>query len=77
MDGNGRLFEVVQGNKISLLLIYKYDRWTRSYNRLARIKTERRHNYLRNIAEAITGRYYPKFIWLILVRSADFKTDLN
>ena len=87
MDGNGSLFGVVQGNTRTILnkftvdLPKKHGRGGQSSNRFARIRTERRHNYLRKVAEAMTATYItndrPNVKALILAGSADFKTDLN
>ena len=87
MDGNGSLFGYVQGNtrtvvtKFSVDLPKKHGRGGQSSNRFARIRTERRHNYLRKVCEAMTTVFItndrPNVKNLILAGSADFKTDLN
>jgi len=87
MDGNGSLFGYVQGNtrtviqKFTVDLPKKHGRGGQSSNRFARIRTERRHNYLRKVAEAMTTCFItndrPNIKGLILAGSADFKTDLN
>lgn len=87
MDGNGSLFGVVQGNtrtvlnKFTVDLPKKHGRGGQSSNRFARIRTERRHNYLRKVAETMTATFItndrPNVKGLILAGSADFKTDLN
>ena len=87
MDGNGSLFGYVQGNtrtvinKFTVDLPKKHGRGGQSSNRFARIRTERRHNYLRKVAEAATVAFItndrPNIKGLVLAGSADFKTDLN
>jgi len=87
MDGNGSLFGTVQGNtrtvlnKFTVDLPKKHGRGGQSSNRFARIRTERRHNYLRKVAETMTATFItndkPNIKGLILAGSADFKTDLN
>lgn len=87
MDGNGSLFGYVQGNnrviinKFSVELPKKHGRGGQSANRFARIRTERRHNYLRKVAEATTVAFItndkPNVKGLILAGSADFKNDLQ
>jgi len=87
MDGNGSLFGYVQGNnrtvinKFSVDLPKKHGRGGQSANRFARIRTERRHNYLRKVAEAATAAFItfdkPNVKGLILAGSAEFKNDLQ
>lgn len=87
MDGNGSLFGTVQGNtrtvvqKFSVDLPKKHGRGGQSANRFARIRTERRHNYLRKVAETTTAVFIsndrPNVKGLILAGSADFKNDLQ
>jgi transposase InsO family protein len=61
MDGNGSLFGTVQGNTRTVLLKFsvdlpkKHGRGGQSANRFARIRTERRHNYVRKVAESTTA----------------------
>ena len=61
MDGNGSLFGSVQGNtrtvhqKFLVDLPKKHGRGGQSANRFARIRNERRHNYLRKVAETATS----------------------
>lgn len=49
--------------------------------RFARLRLEKRHNYLRKVAEMATTCFIendkPNVIGLILAGSADFKTDLQ
>jgi len=87
MDGNGSLFGYVEGNnrtiinKFTVELPKKHGRGGQSANRFARIRTERRHNYLRKVAEATTAAFItndrPNVKGLILAGSADFKNDLQ
>jgi peptide chain release factor subunit 1 len=87
MDGNGSLFGYVQGNtrtvilKFSVDLPKKHGRGGQSANRFARIRTERRHNYVRKVAEATTACFItndrPNVKGLILAGSAEFKNDLQ
>ncbi len=87
MDGNGSLFGTVQGNTRSVLLKFsvdlpkKHGRGGQSANRFARIRTERRHNYVRKVAESATACFItndrPNVKGLILAGSAEFKNDLQ
>ena len=87
MDGSGSLFGTVQGNTRTVLNSFKVDlpkkhgRGGQSANRFARIRTERRHNYLRKVAEAATAAFItndmPNVKGLVLAGSAEFKNDLQ
>lgn len=87
MDGNGSLFGVVQGNTKTIIhqflvdLPKKHGRGGQSANRFARIRHERRHNYLRKVAEACTSCFItndrPNIKGLVLAGSAEFKNDLQ
>jgi peptide chain release factor subunit 1 len=59
----------------------KHGRGGQSANRFARIRTERRHNYVRRVAETATKCFITNdrcnVKGLILAGSADFKTDLQ
>lgn len=87
MDGNGSLFGTLQGNTRSIVMKFsvdlpkKHGRGGQSANRFARIRTERRHNYLRKVAESTTACFItndrPNVKGLILAGSADFKNDLQ
>jgi len=87
MDGNGSLYGTVQGNTRSVLLKFtvdlpkKHGRGGQSANRFARIRTERRHNYIRKVAESATACFItndrPNVKGLILAGSAEFKNDLQ
>lgn len=87
MDGGGSLFGVVQGNTRTVLqkflvdLPKKHGRGGQSANRFARIRNERRHNYLRKVAETCSQVFItndkPNVKGLILAGSAEFKNDLS
>lgn len=87
MDGSGSLFGVLQGNTKTIInkflvdLPKKHGRGGQSANRFARIRNERRHNYLRKVAEACTQSFItndkPNVKGLILAGSAEFKNDLQ
>jgi peptide chain release factor subunit 1 len=86
MDGNGSLFGTVQGNTRSIQLKFtvdlpkKHGRGGQSAPRFARIRFEKRHNYLRKVAESATSVFItndkPNIKGLILAGSAEFKNDL-
>jgi peptide chain release factor subunit 1 len=87
MDGNGSLFGTVQGSTRTIINQFKVDlpkkhgRGGQSANRFARIRTERRHNYLRKVAESATAAFItndvPNIKGLVLAGSAEFKNDLQ
>ena len=87
MDGNGTLCGTLQGNTRTVLIKFtvdlpkKHGRGGQSANRFARIRTERRHNYLRKVAETATACFItndrPNVKGLILAGSAEFKNDLQ
>lgn len=86
MDGNGCLYGTLTGNtreilhKFSVELPKKHGRGGQSSLRFARIRIERRHNYLRKCAESAVPLFItndrPNVSGLIIAGSADFKTDL-
>ena len=86
MDGNGSLFGTLQGNTKTIVNQFKVDlpkkhgRGGQSANRFARLRTEKRHNYLRKVAECCTAAFItndvPNVKGLILAGSAEFKNDL-
>lgn len=86
MDGNGALFGTLCGNtrevihKISVELPKKHGRGGQSSVRFARLRVEKRHNYLRKVAELTTQLFItndrPNVSGLILAGSADFKSEL-
>nr|Q5CD97.1 RecName: Full=Eukaryotic peptide chain release factor subunit 1; Short=Eukaryotic release factor 1; Short=eRF1 [Didinium nasutum]BAD90943.1 eukaryotic release factor 1 [Didinium nasutum] len=87
MDGNGSLFGTLQGSTRTVLLKFnvdlpkKHGRGGQSANRFARIRIEKRRNYLRKVAESTTACFItndmPNVKGLILAGSAEFKNDLQ
>ncbi|XVF46273.1 hypothetical protein PTKIN_Ptkin03bG0014600 [Pterospermum kingtungense] len=89
MDGNGTLFGTLSGNskevlhKFNVDLPKKHGRGGQSALRFARIRMEKRHNYLRKIAELATQLFIdsstsqPNITGLVLAGLADFKTELG
>lgn len=87
MDGNGCLFGTLCGNtrnvlhKITVELPKKHGRGGQSSVRFARLRLEKRHNYLRRVAELSTQIYItndkPNISGLVLAGSAEFKEQLN
>ncbi|XP_074593468.1 eukaryotic release factor 1 [Brevipalpus obovatus] len=87
MDGNGALFGTLQGNtrevlhKFNVDLPKKHGRGGQSALRFARLRMEKRHNYVRKVAEVATQLYITNdkvnIAGLILAGSADFKTELS
>ncbi|KAG5328186.1 ERF1 factor, partial [Acromyrmex charruanus] len=87
MDGNGALFGTLQGNtrevlhKFTVDLPKKHGKGGQSALRFARLRMEKRHNYVRKVAEVATQLYItndkPNIAGLILAGSADFKTELS
>ncbi|KAM7269837.1 hypothetical protein ACFE04_025334 [Oxalis oulophora] len=89
MDGNGTLFGTLSGNtrevlhKFSVDLPKKHGRGGQSALRFARLRMEKRHNYVRKTAELATQFFInpatsqPNVAGLILAGSADFKTELS
>lgn len=87
MDGNGSLFGTLSGNtrevlqKLSVDLPKKHGRGGQSALRFARLREEKRHNYVRKIAELAVQNFITNdkinVAGLILAGSADFKNDLN
>lgn len=87
MDGNGCLYGTVQGSnrevlhKFSVDLPKKHGRGGQSALRFARLRLEKRHNYVRKVAELatqlfITDGQRPNVQGIVLAGSADFKTEL-
>jgi peptide chain release factor subunit 1 len=87
MDGNGSLYGTVQGSnreilhKFSVDLPKKHGRGGQSALRFARLRLEKRHNYVRKVAELATQLYVPdgqrpNIQGLVLAGSADFKSEL-
>ena len=87
MDGNGALFGTLSGNtrdvihKFSVDLPKKHGRGGQSALRFARLREEKRHNYVRKVAELAVQNYITadkvNVAGLVLAGSADFKNDLN
>jgi len=87
MDGNGALFGTLQGNtrdvlhKFTVDLPKKHGRGGQSALRFARLRMEKRHNYVRKVAEVAVQLYItndkPNISGMILAGSADFKTELS
>jgi len=87
MDGNGSLYGTVQGSnkeilhKFSVDLPKKHGRGGQSALRFARLRLEKRHNYVRKVAEMatqlfITDGQRPNVQGIVLAGSADFKAEL-
>ena len=87
MDGNGALFGTLSGNtravlhKFSVDLPKKHGRGGQSALRFARLRLEKRHNYLRKVAETAVQMFIsndrPNVCGLILAGSAEFKQRLS
>ncbi len=87
MDGNGALFGTLCGNtkdilhKFTVDLPKKHGRGGQSALRFARLRNEKRHNYVRKVAETSVQLFItndrPNVEGLILAGSADFKTELS
>ncbi|RLN73968.1 hypothetical protein BBJ28_00006644 [Nothophytophthora sp. Chile5] len=87
MDGNGALYGTVAGSareilhKFSVDLPKKHGRGGQSALRFARLRMEKRHNYVRKVAEMATQLFItndkPNISNLVLAGSADFKNELN
>jgi len=86
MDGNGSLFGTLSGNtrevihKITVDLPKKHGRGGQSALRFSRIRMEKRHNYVRKVAELSTQFFVtndkPNVTGLILAGMGDFKNEL-
>jgi len=88
MDGNGSLFGTVQGNhreilhKFTVELPKKHGRGGQSALRFARLRLEKRHNYVRKVGETATQMFIPNgetpnIRGLIVAGSAEFKQELT
>merc|ERR1719384_258194 len=87
MDGNGALYGTLQGNhrevlhKFSVDLPKKHGRGGQSALRFARLRLEKRHNFVRKVGELCTQLFIsdgrPNINGLIIAGSADFKTELT
>ncbi|CCE92086.1 translation termination factor eRF1 TDEL_0D05020 [Torulaspora delbrueckii] len=86
MDGQGTLFGLLSGNtrnvlhKFTVDLPKKHGRGGQSAVRFARLREEKRHNYVRKVSEVAVQNFITNdkinVKGLILAGSADFKTDL-
>merc|ERR1719163_2462363 len=86
MDGNGSLYGAVQGNhrevlhKFSVDLPKKHGRGGQSALRFARLRLEKRHNYVTKVAEISKQMFITNdkvnVTGIVLAGSADFKNDL-
>ncbi|KAF8822724.1 putative eukaryotic peptide chain release factor [Cardiosporidium cionae] len=86
VDGNGTLFGTLQGNTRDVLhrftvdLPKKHGRGGQSAMRFARLRLEKRHNYVRKVAETAAQLFVTNdkvnVNGIILAGSADFKNDL-
>ncbi|EPY24281.1 peptide chain release factor subunit 1, partial [Angomonas deanei] len=86
MDGNGTMYATVCGDvkeklgSFTVELPKKHGRGGQSKNRFARIRMERRHNYVRKVAENAVSYFItndrPNIKGLVLAGSADFKEVL-
>ena len=86
MDGHGCLFGTLAGNhrevihKVSVDLPKKHGRGGQSALRFARLRLEKRQNYVRKIAELTTQHFItndrPNVNGLAMAGSADFKNQL-
>jgi len=87
MDGNGALFGTLSGNsrevlhKFTVDLPKKHGRGGQSALRFARLRMEKRHNYVRKVAEVAVTMFISNdkvnTSGLVLAGSADFKTELS
>lgn len=87
MDGHGSLFGTLAGNtreiihKVQVDLPKKHGRGGQSALRFARLREEKRHNYVRKVAELAVQFFITNdkvnVAGLVLAGSADFKTDLS
>ncbi|KAJ2958177.1 hypothetical protein NQZ79_g6164 [Umbelopsis isabellina] len=87
MDGNGSLFGTLSGNtrdiihKMQVDLPKKHGRGGQSAVRFARLREEKRHNYVRKVAELAVSFFITNdkvnVAGLVLAGSADFKTELG
>jgi len=86
MDGSGALYGTLCGNsrevlhKFNVELPKKHGRGGQSALRFARLRLEKRHNYLRKVAETATQIFItndvPNVNGVIVAGSADFKKEL-
>uniref|UniRef100_A0A3P9A0I9 Eukaryotic peptide chain release factor subunit 1 n=1 Tax=Esox lucius TaxID=8010 RepID=A0A3P9A0I9_ESOLU len=87
IDGSGALFGTLQGNtrevlhKFTVDLPKKHGRGGQSALRFARLRMEKRHNYVRKVAETAVTLFVSNdkvnVAGMVLAGSADFKTELS
>ncbi len=87
MDGNGSLFGTLSGNtrevihKFTVDLPKKHGRGGQSALRFSRLRDEKRHNYVRKVAELAVQHFitsdHVNVSGLVLAGSADFKNELS
>jgi peptide chain release factor subunit 1 len=87
MDGNGCLFGTLSGNarevlhKFAVDLPKKHGRGGQSALRFARLRMEKRHNYIRRVAEEAVRLFISNdkvtVAGIVMAGSADFKIELN
>jgi len=87
MDGNGSLYGTLAGNtrevlhKFSVALPKKHGRGGQSSMRFARLRLEKRQNYVRKVGETLTNIFIhndkPIVNGLVLAGSAEFKQQLT
>ncbi|KAF8432442.1 peptide chain release factor eRF1/aRF1 [Boletus edulis BED1] len=87
MDGNGTFFGTLAGNtrevihKFTVDLPKKHGRGGQSALRFSRLRDEKRHNYVRKVAELAVQHFITNdkvnVSGLVLAGSADFKTELS
>jgi len=87
MDGNGALYGTLAGNhreilhKFSVDLPKKHGRGGQSALRFARLRLEKRHNFVRKVGELCTQHFItndvPNITGLVVAGSAEFKNDLT
>jgi len=87
MDGNGTLFGTLAGNtrdiihKFTVDLPKKHGRGGQSALRFSRLRDEKRHNYIRKVAELAVQHFITNdkvnATGIVLAGSADFKTELS
>ncbi|KAM7541511.1 hypothetical protein Aperf_G00000024023 [Anoplocephala perfoliata] len=87
MDGNGTLYGTLSGNTREVLYRFnvelpkKHGRGGQSALRFARLRIEKRHNYVRKVAETAVQLFITNdkvnVEGIILAGIADFKTDLS
>ncbi|XP_065071092.1 eukaryotic peptide chain release factor subunit 1-like [Rhopilema esculentum] len=87
MDGNGALFGTLCGNTRDVLhrftvdLPKKHGRGGQSALRFARLRMEKRHNYVRKVAETAVQLFISNdkvnVTGLVIAGSADFKSELS